>query len=180
MKINKVKTFGVVSILATLAVTPLLAQTPPEQPDPMILSIQDGARHVRYLFTTAAQQMSEEDYAFKPTPEVRNFGQILAHVAESSYWFCSTAMGEEAPVSDIENTITTKADIQQVLAESLDYCDRAYAAMTDEVRAKTMRDVMGNLRPASAVLNFRIYHSMLHWGNAITYMRLRGKVPPSN
>lgn len=115
---NKTKTFGVAAILTALAATPLLAQTRPDQPDPMIASIQEAARHVRDVFTKAAEQMSEEDYAFKPTSEVRSFGQIPAHVAETNYWFCSTATGEKAPVSGIESTRTTRADIQKVLAES--------------------------------------------------------------
>ncbi len=176
---NKMKTFGVAAILTALVATPLLAQTQPGQPDPMIASIQGAAKHVRDVFTKAAEQMSEADYAFKPTPEVRSFGQILAHVADNNYEFCSTATGEMAPVSDIEKTKTTRADIQKALAESFDYCDRAYAEMTDDATAKIMKEFMGKPRPALAVLNYGNYHSLLHWGNVITYMRLRGKVPPS-
>jgi uncharacterized damage-inducible protein DinB len=170
---------GVAAILTALVATPLVAQTPAVQPDPMIGSIQQAARHVRSVFTTAAEQMSDEDYAFKPTPEVRSFGQLLAHVAGTNYWFCSTATGEKAPVSDVEKNVTTRADIQKTLADSFDYCERAYAAMADDAKAKAMKQFMGKPLPALALLNFRTYHSLLHWGNAITYMRLRGKVPPS-
>lgn len=166
-------------MFTALVATPLLAQTPSDQPDPMLASIQKAARHVRSVFTTAAEQMSEEDYAFKPTPEVRSFGQLLAHVAGTNYWFCSTATGEKAPVTDVETTITTRAEIQKTLAESFEYCERAYAAMSDNAKATAMKQFMGKPLPALAVLNFRTYHSLLHWGNAITYMRLRGKVPPS-
>ena len=108
-------------ILTALVATPLAAQAPPDQPDLLLASIQQGARHVRSVFMTAAEQMSEEDYAFKPTPEVRSFGQLLAHVAGTNYWFCATATGEKAPVSDVEKTITTRAAIQKTLAESWDH-----------------------------------------------------------
>lgn len=50
--------------------------------------------------------------------------------------------------------------------------------MALEENATRLVGVRGQERPALAVLNFRIYHGMLHWGNAITYMRLRGRVPP--
>lgn len=172
------KTIGIAAVLTALVATPLLAQTP-DQPDPMTASLQEAARHVRSVFTQAAEEMSEEDYAFKPTPEVRSFGQVLAHVADTNYWFCSTVNREMSPVSKIENTKTTRADIQTALTESFEYCEAAYAAMADTARAKTMVEFMGKPRPAMVVLNFRTYHSLLHWGNAITYMRLRGKVPPS-
>jgi uncharacterized damage-inducible protein DinB len=170
---------GVAVVMIALCAASLEAQTEQHQSDPMIASIQDAAKHVRSVFLKAAEQMSDEDYAFRPTPEVRTFGQILAHVAGNNYWFCATAMGEKAPVSDVEKLKTTRAEIQRTLAESFDYCERAYAAMADEAKAKAMKQFMGSPRPALAVLNFRTYHSLLHWGNAITYMRLRGKVPPS-
>lgn len=148
------------------------------EPDPMIASVQDGASYVREMLTKAADQMSEEDYAFKPTPEVRSLGQLLAHVADANYGFCSAVKREKAPVSGVEKTKTTRDDIQKALSESFAYCDGAYADMTD-AKAKTMVEFMGKARPALAVLNFRNYHSLLHYGNVITYMRLRGKVPPS-
>ena len=89
-------------MLVAVVAAPLGAQTEQPQSDPMIASIQDAARHVRSVFLKAVEQMSEEDYAFRPTPEVRTFGQILAHVAGNNYWFCATAMGEKSPVSDLE------------------------------------------------------------------------------
>src|ERR1700756_1418320 len=59
----------------------------------------------------AAQKMPEENYSFKPTPEVRSFGQLVGHVADASYMFCSQALSETNPSKDIEKTKTTKADL---------------------------------------------------------------------
>jgi DinB superfamily len=50
----------------------------------------------------AAQKMPEENYSFKPTPDVRSFGQLVGHVADASYIFCSQALGEPNPMKDIE------------------------------------------------------------------------------
>jgi uncharacterized damage-inducible protein DinB len=52
--------------------------------------------------------------------------------------------------------------------------------MADPAKADAMVDFHGRQRPALAVLMFRTNHSLLHYGNVITYMRLRGKVPPSS
>ena len=38
-----------------------------------------------------AETLDEEMYAFRPTEEVRTAGQILAHVANAQYMFCSAA-----------------------------------------------------------------------------------------
>ena len=165
--------------LATAAVSPLPAQAPPGQPDFMVATMEMGAKHIRAMFAIAADSMSDADYAFKPTPEVRSFGALLAHVAASNYLFCSSALGEQSPATDVEKTRTTRADIRQILTESMDYCDRAFASMHDAKNTTVMRPFRSAQLPALAVLNFRNYHALLHWGNAITYMRLRGKAPPS-
>lgn len=185
------------AMLGWLAVAPAAAQTAPSQAestqaapsaqaasvpagtDAALGSIQDGAKHLRSVFTQAAERMSEEDYAFRPTPEVRTLGQVLAHVAGNNYSFCSAVIGEKAPVTEVEKTRTTRDEIRQVLADSFAYCDAAYAAMADPARAAAPVELMGRPRPALGVLNFRNYHALLHWGNVITSMRLRGAVPPA-
>jgi uncharacterized damage-inducible protein DinB len=172
-------TLGVGFALAAAAAAPVIGQTPASQPDLMVATMTMGANHIKTMFTIAADSMSEADYAFKPTPEIRSFGQLLAHVADSNYLFCASAVGEPRPVEGLEKSKTTRSEIRQALAESQAYCDRAFAAMTDEKTARTMRPFRTAQLPALAVLNFRNYHALLHWGNAITYMRLRGKVPPT-
>ncbi|HVF59611.1 MAG TPA: DinB family protein [Thermoanaerobaculia bacterium] len=178
---KKTQTFGIAAVLATLtlAATPLPAQTEPGQPDPLIQSAVDASSYMKGVFTKSAEQMSEEDYAFKPTPEVRSFGQLLAHVADTNYSFCAAAKGEPQPVSGLEKSKTTRADIQKAVAESFTYCDGAYAGMTD-AKARTMVQFGGKPRPALAILLFRTHHAALHYGNVVTYMRLRGKVPPTS
>src|SRR5271163_3023178 len=57
----------------------------------------------------ASQKMPEENYSFKPTPDVRSFGQLVGHIADASYMFCSQVMGEANPSKDIEKTKTSKA-----------------------------------------------------------------------
>jgi hypothetical protein len=59
----------------------------------------------------AAEKMPEEEYAFKPDPASRSFGQILGHIADAGYLFCSTVLGESSPSPEIEKTKTTKAEL---------------------------------------------------------------------
>ena len=79
----------------------------------------------------AAEKMPEESYLFKPTPEVRTFGQLVGHLADSQYYFCSLAAGETTPTSDAEKSKTSKAELVAALKDAVAYCAKTYAAMTD-------------------------------------------------
>src|SRR5262245_29497706 len=90
---------------------------------------------IKGYITRAAEKMPEEHYAFKPTPDVRSFGQLVGHVSDANYGFCSITAGEKPPAGGfggpIEKSTTSKADLQKALAESFAYCDKAHGGMTD-------------------------------------------------
>src|SRR5688500_6552849 len=55
---------------------------------------------IRTNLLEAAERMEDADYAFRPTPVVRSFGQVVGHVANNNYFFCSHAAdGEPRPPS---------------------------------------------------------------------------------
>ena len=127
-----------------------------------------------------AEMLDEAIYAFKPTEDVRTAGQILAHVANAQYAFCSSAAGEEAPAHpNFEETATTKADIVAALKGAFGYCNGVYDAMTD-AQGAMMKPFFGNEMAASAILSFNTAHNYEHYGNLVTYMRIKGIVPPSS
>jgi uncharacterized damage-inducible protein DinB len=134
---------------------------------------------VKNYVIRSAEKVPEADYSYKPTPEVRSFGQLVAHVADANYAFCSAVLGEKPPVSGIEKTKTTKAELVEALKDSFTYCDKAYDGMTD-AQAAQMADLFGGKRPKLTILNFNNMHDDEHYGNMVTYMRLKGIVPPSS
>ena len=46
---------------------------------------------IRRNLAEAAEVMSSEDYVFRPTPQVRTFGQLVGHVIDANVFFCSQA-----------------------------------------------------------------------------------------
>src|SRR5260221_5961689 len=64
----------------------------------------------------AAEKMPEEEYAFKPDPAVRSFGQILGHIADANYLFSSPLLGENNPSPWFEQNKTTKAELTSALS----------------------------------------------------------------
>jgi uncharacterized damage-inducible protein DinB len=133
----------------------------------------------------AAAKMPEEHYAFKPTPEVRSFGQLLGHIADANFGICATAAGEKPPMggfdeaNSIEKSKTSKADLEKALADSFAYCDKVHTGMTDAAGAATVKFFTGEMSKLS-VLEFNTHHDFEHYGNIVTYMRMKGLVPPSS
>jgi uncharacterized damage-inducible protein DinB len=130
----------------------------------------------------AAEKVAEADYAFKPTPEVRSFGQLVGHVTNAQFMFCSIAKGEKNPHDghDFEKT-TAKADLVKALKDSVAYCDGVYASMTDTAgAAKAKLPFMPQEMSRLTLLNFNVAHDNEHYGNIVTYMRMKGLVPPSS
>ena len=125
-----------------------------------------------------SQQMPEADYSFKPTPEVRSFGEILGHTAGANYMFCAAALGEENPNKTDYEKAASKAEIVKGLEASFTYCDKAYA-MPD---ADAMQEITFFRQKGTKlwVLNYNATHDAEHYGNIVTYMRLKGMVPPSS
>jgi uncharacterized damage-inducible protein DinB len=128
---------------------------------------------------SSAEKMPEENYNFKPTPAVRSFGQIVGHVADSQYYFCSAALGEKNPALKIEQTKTSKADLIAALKDAFAYCDKAYDGMTDAAASQTVK-LFGGDMPKPIVLTVNDMHVTEHYGNLITYLRLKNIVPPSS
>jgi uncharacterized damage-inducible protein DinB len=134
---------------------------------------------VRGLLVRSAEKMPEENYGFKPVDTVRSYGQIVGHVADAQYLFCSLATGEKNPGLDIEHTKTSKADLIAALNTAFAYCDKAYESMTDASATQTIK-LFGNDAPRMSALIVNNMHNMEHYGNMVTYMRIKGIVPPSS
>jgi len=129
--------------------------------------------------TTAAEELSEADYAYRPTPEVRTFGQQIGHVAGSQYMICAAALGEaERAEDEIEKSRTTKAGLVEALKASTEYCNRAYA-QTDAALGGEIQ-LFGQKQTRMYALVLNAVHNGEHYGNIVTYMRMKGMVPPSS
>ena len=130
----------------------------------------------------AAANMPAEEYSFKPTPQVRSFGELIGHVAMGNFFFCSQVKGERPPIATNYEKVTDKAALVKALNDSFAYCDSAYDGTTDENFGQVIK-LMGS-KPSQAargaVLFFNTTHNNEHYGNIVVYMRMKGHVPPSS
>jgi uncharacterized damage-inducible protein DinB len=141
-------------------------------------SIRPLYEQFRSWLVATAEDTPEEVYAFRPSPEVRTLGQIVGHVASANYLFCSTAMGEETPVSQNYEELAEKAALVEALKAAFAYCDGSYE-MSD-TKAMEHASLFGQENTRLWVLNFNATHNSEHYGNLVTYMRINGLTPPSS
>ena len=163
-----------VVLVLSLAATPALAQAPSATSQ-----ARDLWRDVTGYLVESANDMPENLYAFRPTPEVRTFGELIAHVAGSQRMFCAMALGEKPPAeSAVEQQAKTKTAIVQALKESNAYCERAYT-QTDAATSG-MVEVFGQQRTKLYALLINATHDNEHYGNVVTYLRINKMIPPSS
>lgn len=134
---------------------------------------------IKEILRRSAEKMPEESYGFKPTAAVRSYGQIIGHVADAQYSFCSVVLGEKNPAPKIEQTKTSKSDLVAALNAAFAYCDRAYDGLTDAAAVQTVK-LMGGDTPKLGALATNNLHTIEHYGNLVTYMRMKNIVPPTS
>ena len=183
----------VTSVLAAtivLGTSAASAQTPPAAsgPPPAItfaafLKTQNNA--IKRNLIASAEKMPEQNYGFKPTPEVRSFGELIGHVIDANYGFCSRVKGEASPAADKSfEKVTAKADLVKGIKEAVAYCDPVYDALTDAnvvemIKVPGPNNTQREIARANQ-LTFNLAHNNEHYGNIVTYLRLKGLVPPSS
>ena len=127
----------------------------------------------------AADAMPESDYSFRATTKVRTFAEIIGHIADSQNFFCGVAGGSNPEYGDaIETSHGTKAALVKALKDSVATCDEVYGR-TDPANALALVPAgKGDALRAMMLLD-NVSHDNEHYGNLVTYMRLKGHVPPS-
>ena len=125
----------------------------------------------------AAEQATADDWAFRPTAEVRSMGELIGHVAGANFTFCATMKGE-APPAEGNYEKASQADVIAALKAGKAYC--AEAAEFAAAHHHDVRTLFGGEGDVVWVTAFNVAHNAEHYGNLVTYIRLRGKVPPSS
>ena len=135
----------------------------------------------------SAQMMPESGYGFRPTPDVRTFGEQINHATGANYSFCNQAgvpAGFERRSSPSLQSVTTKSAIVKALEDSVAYCSSVIAAASEAWLLESAPDLggAGSGRITGARAYALIYagiHATEDYGTITTYLRMQGLVPPS-
>jgi uncharacterized damage-inducible protein DinB len=175
---------AVLTCLLVLAAAARAQENPPAAPggppkNPLTAHSKFLFQGLKSIVILSAEKVPEESYAFKPSDGVRTFGQILGHVADSQYLFCSQVLGETNPAPGIEKGRSSKAELTAALKDAFAYCDKAYAGLTDATASQMVKHG-GNDMPKLGVMTIDLMHTTEHYGNLVTYMRMKNIVPPTS
>jgi uncharacterized damage-inducible protein DinB len=146
---------------------------------PHVAILKTQAETIRSFVLRTAEKVPENLYEFKPTPDVRSIAALLGHVADGNNFLCALAGGGKAAPDRANEKKTTRAELVAALNASYAACDKVFAATTD-ANATTSVDFFGQKQTRLGMLAFNNSHMWEHYGNLVTYMRLKNIVPPSS
>ena len=174
---------GMVVTMLAVAVLPSSAQAPPQRPQTFPTYLQGQYATLKRNITGSVDKMPAEHFAFKPAPEVMSYAEMLTHIVETQYGYCGTVKGATNAGANLNFKVTDKATVSQLVKDSFAYCDDLFAAVTNENALEMLtRGSAPNQRQLARVnqLTQLIVHGNEHYGNLVTYMRIKGIVPPSS
>lgn len=131
-------------------------------------------------FAGLAEAMPAEKYSWRPSPDVRNFGEVMLHVANSNYGI-PNMMGVPTPTGydgkTFEKSTTDKAKIIAELNKSFEAAIGAVQAMSNADFAKPLKKLGPDANDGDVVY-ILVVHAHEQLGHAIAYARANGVVPP--
>jgi uncharacterized damage-inducible protein DinB len=165
-------------LIVLLGAAPALSQSAPAPATRSNVEFARRAwREVHGYLVQAATAAPDSVFAFKPVPEVRSFAETLDHVAASERGYCQVALGERPSGSGAGTGARTKTEVLAALETAKNVCERAFEQSEEE----SGRPAYGGGRATRLqVLLENAMHDKEHYGNIVTYLRLRGMVPPSS
>ena len=169
---------SIVVLVALSSLAQEAAKPEPAKRQPLHESLQKMYDSVKRNLVEAAEVMPEDQYGFKPTPDVRSFGEIVGHVASSQYFFCSSALSLANPNKVDFEKLKTKKELVDALNQSNTYCDDSYKSAAESTLDAPIT-FGGHPATKGYPLVYNIAHDNEHYGNLVTYLRLKGIVPPS-
>jgi len=147
------------------------------QENPETTPLKQAYNGIKNNFLKAAEAMGEDNYSFKPTPELQSFGERVAHIADANARTCAAIKGEKKNVEAASKT--SKADLIAATKESFDYCDSIFNSLTDSDASKMISMGRGGSHSELSTLWGLVVHDNEVYGTMTVYMRLKGIVPPS-
>ena len=174
-----VTALSIVSVLTLLSFISVV-NNPVSKSDAMVADWERAKAYtVEYI-----DAANDEVISFKPTPEMRTFGQQMLHIAEANYGFASAASGKASPIGQgslekSSDKYKTKDALRKAVVESYDF---VIAALKETNESKMPEQIkMFNRFDMSrgAAFEKAFEHQTHHRGQTTVYLRMSGVTPPN-
>jgi uncharacterized damage-inducible protein DinB len=147
------------------------AQAQKQAPTPA-QSIAGNLNSVNQRVLEMAKDFPEDKYGFRPSKEVRSFGEVILHIMAGNAYAAQVGRGEKANWEAEEvnpKLYKGKAEIVAAFQKSVDDATASLKAIPPEQFTKS-------LAPWVSVIE----HAGEHYGQLVVYYRLNGMVPPAS
>jgi uncharacterized damage-inducible protein DinB len=166
MKLNSFVIRGALA-LTTLFVALALGQQQSSTPGK---SISNNFNSVNQRILDMAQDFPADKYDFRPTKEVRSFGEVIVHVISGNVFAAKAGRGERGNWDELNpKDFKDKAEIVAALQKSISDARDTLKNTPEERFTKT-------LTPWVSVIE----HAAEHYGQLVVYYRLNEMTPPAS
>ena len=148
---------------------------------PAAVMVQDWERAKAYSLEYL-NASTDEVINFKPTADMRTFGQQMLHIAEANYGFASAASGKANPVPfgslEKSDKFKTKDAVVQEVMASYDFVIAAAKEMNEPKLGEMIKLFNTFDLSRGAAMEKAFEHQTHHRGQTTVYLRLKGITPP--
>ncbi len=145
--------------------------------DPLTNELKQALTRIGNNLLAMAEKMPEDQYGFKPVPEIRSFAGTMGHTIDSRMRACAGITGSNTQLN--ASNMTAKAEIVAAMKASIAECDKALASLTDATIVQLSAGGRGPQRSKLGTLYGTVAHDNEEYGYMAIYLRLKGIVPPS-
>jgi uncharacterized damage-inducible protein DinB len=178
---NNKKIVLVITLAAAVVITFsfLTFDKPMKRKDVMVAAWERAKAYTKEYLDAA----TEDVYGFKPTPEMRSFGEQMQHLAVDNYKITNAATAGVANPSkfmDLEKeTLKTKEEITKAVLDSYDFVITTVKGLDDTKLNSSIKMFNKWETTVEDGLNKAFEHQTHHRGQTTVYLRLKGIKPPN-
>ncbi|HEY7184316.1 MAG TPA: DinB family protein [Blastocatellia bacterium] len=166
MKLNSFVIRGALTLTALFVALALGQQ---QSPTP-IKSISNNFNSINQRILDMAQDFPADKYDFRPTKEVRSFGEVIVHIISGNVFAAKAGRGERVNWDELNpKDFKDKAEIVAALQKSITDAGATLKSTPEERFTKT-------LNPWVDVIE----HAAEHYGQLVVYYRVNGMTPPAS
>jgi uncharacterized damage-inducible protein DinB len=167
--------------MASLISFNTVKQSPPPTPKAAMIADWERAKAYTLEYLSAA---NDDVISFKPTPDMRTFGQQMLHLSESNYGFGSAISGKTSPVTfgqleKASDKYNTSEALTKAVMDSYDFMISALKEFDETKINETITMFNRFEMTREAGFNKAFEHQTHHRGQTTVYLRLKGIKPPN-
>jgi uncharacterized damage-inducible protein DinB len=168
--------FSGISLLTLIFICPLFGFNNPDEASAFLQEYAGQVDFVQGRILQLENAMPQEKFEWRPGEGVRSVAEVYLHIAEANMMLVSYMTGEKTE-SDIDEKITDKEKIAEIVKKSFEAVKEAVPKLTEDDLNKSIKAFGMEMTLRNFMISM-LNHSHEHLGQSIAYARMNKVVPP--